>query len=109
MEAVLTSTQNQQSKLVLDDEGIVVLRQQFKQLGVWPDAADQLLALMPHSRWQNAPVVAADYDWVTRVIEDSLKGVDIGANYPAFFQKLLTNSELRQFFLDRLGERLRQA
>ncbi|MCB9423048.1 MAG: hypothetical protein H6667_24825 [Ardenticatenaceae bacterium] len=109
MEAVLTSTQNQQSKLILDDEGIVVLRQQFKQLGVWPDAADQFLALIPHSRWQNAPLVDTDYQWVPRVVEDSLRGVDIGANYPAFFQKLLTNSELRQFFLNRLGERLSQA
>jgi hypothetical protein len=31
-----------------------------------------------------------------------LKGCDIGANYPAFFQKLITNPYLRQAFLDAL-------
>jgi hypothetical protein len=106
MEAILIATHKQQSELVPDDEGISGLRQQLKQLGVWPDAADQFLALMPHSRWQNSPLVKADYEWVPRVVEDSLQGVDIGANYPAFFQKLLTNRELRQTFLNALTVRL---
>lgn len=109
MEAALISAQNQQSKSVPDDEEIAVLRQQLIQLGVWPDAADQFLALMPHSRWQNSPLVEADYQWVPRVVEDSLQGVDIGANYPAFFQKLLANSDLRQFFLNALAVRLDNA
>lgn len=106
MEAVLISTQNRQSDFILDDEGIAVLRQRLKQLGVWPDAADQFLALMPHSRWQNSPLVEADYQWTNRVVEDSLKGVDIGANYPAFFQKLLANNDLRQTFLTMLDARV---
>ena len=106
MEAVLISEQNQQSKSVLDDEGIAGLRQQLKQLGAWPEAADQFLALMPHSRWQNSSLVEADYEWVPRVVEDSLQGVDIGANYPAFFQKLLANRELRQSFLNALAVQL---
>jgi hypothetical protein len=109
MEAVLISTQNQQSDLVLDDEGIAVLRQRLKRLGVWPDAADQILVLMPHSRWHNLPLVEADYQWANRVVEDSLKGVDIGANYPAFFQKLLASNDLRQTFLAMLNARLGEA
>jgi hypothetical protein len=44
-----------------------------------------------------------------RVVEDSLQGVDIGANYPAFFQKLLANSDLRQSFLNALAVRLATA
>ena len=109
MEAVLISAQKQQSKSEPDDEGITVLRHQLKLLGVWPDAADQFLALMPHSRWQNSPLVEADYQWVPQVVEDSLQGIDIGANYPAFFQKLLANGELRQSFLSALVVRLDSA
>lgn len=106
METILISAQKQQSEPAPDDEGIADLRQQLKQLGVWPSAADQFLALMPHSRWQNSPLVNADYEWVPRVVEDSLQGVDIGAYYPAFFQKLLASRELRQFFLNALAVRL---
>lgn len=106
METVLISTPNKQSEFAPDDEEIAVLRRSLKQLGVWPDAADQFLALMPHSRWQNLPLAEADYQWVPRVIEDSLQGVDIGANYPAFFQKLLANGDLRQSFLSALEARL---
>ena len=40
------------------------------------------------------------------MVEDSLKGVDIGANYPAFFQKLLASNDLRQAFLAMLDARL---
>lgn len=87
------------------DEGIVTLRQKLRQLGVWPDAADQFLALMPHSRWQNSPLMETDYEWLPQVVEDSLKGVDIGANYPAFFQKLLASHDLRRSFLQTLETR----
>ncbi len=109
MEAVLISAQKQRPKSEPDDEGITVLRHQLKLLGVWPDAADQFLALMPHSRWQNSPLVEADYQWVPQVVEDSLQGIDIGANYPAFFQKLLANGDLRQSFLSALVVRLDSA
>ena len=105
-DAVLIATQNGQSESVLDDEGIVALRLRLKQLGVWPEAADQILALMPHSRWTDSPLVETDYQWIPRVDEDSLKGVDIGAYYPAFFQKLLVSRELRQTFMRSLDARL---
>jgi hypothetical protein len=88
------------------DEEIVTLRQRLRQLGVWPDAADQFLALMPHSRWQYSPLVDKDYEWLPQVVEDSLKGVDIGATYPAFFQKLLASHDLRQSFLQMLDSQL---
>ena len=106
MEAVLIPMPNRQSESVPEDDGIIVLRQRLKQLGVWPDAADQFLALMPHSRWQNASLVEADYQWLPQVIEDSLQGVDIGAIYPAFFQKLLANGDLRRSFLKALETQL---
>jgi hypothetical protein len=99
MDTILLQTQMKRSELKLDDKGIANLRQRLKQLGVWPEAADQFLALMPHSKWQNSPLVDEDFQWVPKVVEDSLKGVDIGAYYPAFFQKLLANDELRQSFL----------
>ena len=102
MAAARIMIQKRPSEPVLDDEEIFTLRQRLKQLGVWPEAADQILALMPHSRWQSTPLVETDYQWVPQVVEDSLKGVDIGANYPAFFQKLLTSGELRQTFLNAL-------
>lgn len=106
MDTILIPTQIEQPEIKLEDKGIVKLRQQLKQLGVWPDAADQFLALMPHSNWQNSPLVDEDYQWVSKVVEDSMKGVDIGAYYPAFFQKLLANEELRQSFLQVLDTQL---
>lgn len=106
-EAVLISSQNGSStpEIVVEDEGIFALRQRLKQLGVWPDAADQILALMSHSRWQSPPLLESDYQWLPKVVEDSLQGTDIGANYPAFFQKLLASEDLRRTFLRALDDR----
>jgi hypothetical protein len=57
---------------------------------------------MPQSRWHPLPVTEADYEWLPKVIDASLRGNDIGCHYPAFFQKLLTNPNLRKMFLDEL-------
>lgn len=105
-DTVLISSKNgsSTSEIVLEDEGMFALRQRLKQLGVWPDAADQILALMSHSRWQSSPLLETDYQWLPKVVEDSVKGIDIGANYPAFFQKLLASEDLRRAFLNALDD-----
>ncbi|MCP4423136.1 MAG: hypothetical protein GY803_01455 [Chloroflexi bacterium] len=87
--------------------GLSVLRQQLIQLNVWPDAGDQFLALMPRSQWHASPLTETDEQWLPQVVEDATKGVDIGATYPAFFQKLLTSDTLRQSFLNALNVKLR--
>lgn len=105
MDDISLSTSSNSTELSLDKE-IAVLRQRLKQLGVWPDAADQFLALMPYSRWQNLPLLETDNQWLPQVVNGCLQGVDIGATYPAFFQKLLANQNLRQSFLQMLDDRL---
>lgn len=81
------------------------LRQKLLMLNVWPEAGDEFLALLPASRWHAPPITDEDTEWLLIVAQDTLKGVDIGANYPAFFQKLITNHHLRQAFLDELEQR----
>jgi hypothetical protein len=78
------------------------LRQRLLALGVWPEAGDEFLALLPGSRWHSPPLVEEDKEWLLMVAQDALRGRDIGSNYPAFFQKLITNANLRQAFLEEL-------
>lgn len=109
MDTVLIATASykpNKPESVVSDDGIDVLRQRLIALNVWPEAADQFLALMPHSRWQNSPLVESDYQWLPQVIEDCFRQVDIGATYPAFFQKLLSCGELRSAFVDALDTRM---
>jgi hypothetical protein len=78
------------------------LRQRLLALGVWPEAGDEFLALLPGSRWHSPPLIEEDTHWVKLAARDALRGQDIGAYYPAFFQKLITNANLRQAFLEEL-------
>lgn len=87
---------------------IAVLRHHLKQLNVWPDAADEYLALLSVSRWHTLPLTDDDAKWLLSAAEDSIQGVDIGARYPAFFQKLLTNATLCQAFLKELERKSNQ-
>ena len=41
-------------------------------------------------------------EMLTLVVDETLKGVDIKIRYPDFYQKLFSNAELRQVFLDTL-------
>lgn len=79
-----------------------VLRWQLKELKAWPEAGDQFVALLPQVRQQTAPLTESDRQWISSVIDDVVKGVDIGSRYPSFFQNLITNSHLRGIFLDEL-------
>ncbi|MCA9971868.1 MAG: hypothetical protein KC425_16710 [Anaerolineales bacterium] len=82
---------------------ILKLRDRLKQLNAWPEAGDEFLALMPHASWYSPKPTESDFQILTRVARDVLRGHDIGAQYPAFFQKLLSHHTLRQQFLDALG------
>ncbi len=77
---------------------IAALRQNLQQLNAWPEAGDMLLELMHTSRWDSLALSKTDYDWLPYVVKDAMKGLDIGGKYPAFFQKLLTNNQLRESF-----------
>lgn len=70
-----------------------------KQLEEWPPTADQLLH---HLTEPEQPITVEEEDMLSLVVNDALQGVDIIKQYPAFYQKLLTNDELRQTFLDAL-------
>ena len=83
---------------------LAILRRSLIDLNAWPEAGDQLLDLMPLSRWDTFPVSDADFDWLPSVVDDALRGKDIGAKYPSIFQKLLTNDDLRQAFLKTLAK-----
>jgi hypothetical protein len=50
----------------------------------------------------SAPVSVADNEMLSLIVNDVLKGVDIAARYPTFYQELLKNSNLRQAFLEAL-------
>jgi len=84
---------------------IAVLRRVLIEANAWPEAGDMLLDLMPLSRWDSLPVSESDFSWLPSVVEQALNGKDIGAQYPAIFQKLLTNDELRQAFLSKLAKK----
>jgi hypothetical protein len=42
-------------------------------------------------------------EMLSLMVDETLKGVDIEARYPAFYRKLFSNAVLRQVFLDLLG------
>lgn len=81
------------------NEDVLLLRQHLQEFGAWPAAGDEYLALMTVSRWEPASITERDAEWLPAVVTAVHQGVDIGATYPSFFQKLLTNSSLRQQFV----------
>ncbi|MCP4356764.1 MAG: hypothetical protein GY796_01945 [Chloroflexi bacterium] len=82
------------------------LRNRLKELQAWPAAGDDILNLMPEFSSHSPPVTESDNEWLPLVVTDSLKGIDIGFQYPAFFQKLLMNPRLRRQFLKALDQAL---
>jgi hypothetical protein len=83
---------------------LIALRNRLHELRAWPAAGDDLLNLVPEFYWHSLPLTESDNEWLPLVVQDSIKGVDIGFQYPAFFQKLLTNPRLRRLFLSELDE-----
>ncbi|MCL4261825.1 MAG: hypothetical protein KJ069_01350 [Anaerolineae bacterium] len=81
---------------------LLALRNRLKELQAWPAAGDDLLNLVPELYWHSTPLTDSDNEWLPLVVRDSLRGVDIGFQYPAFFQKLLLNPGLRRLFLSEI-------
>jgi hypothetical protein len=80
-------------------EKLAALREQLEVAEEWPSTADHLLQ---HITEPGQTITTGDEDMLSLVVDDALKGVDITSQYPAFYQKLLADAELRQAFLDAL-------
>lgn len=78
---------------------ISVLRDKLQQLRAWPEAGDMYVQLLGHSHQDPQSYTDKEREWLSAAARDAVKGQDIGAKYPAFFQKLLTNDSLRRDFL----------
>lgn len=105
MDTVLNPMFRQKSAITepsANDGDLSALRERLLGLNVWPEAGDEFLALLPVSRWDAPPLTDEDNEWLLIVARDALRGLDIGSNYPAFFQKLITNPKLRQAFMDEI-------
>ena len=83
---------------------VAVLRLRLKQLNVWPSGGDEFLRLLAKTRMQPDKFTSDDYEWIALVAKDALHSCDIGARYPAFFQKLLKCPDLLQAFLMELDK-----
>jgi hypothetical protein len=81
---------------------VAILRMRLQELRVWPDAGDQFLMLMCQTRMQAVMPSPSDTEWTTVVAKDALNSCDIGARYPAFFQKLFYSPILLEAFLNEL-------
>jgi hypothetical protein len=81
------------------DQEIAQLRLLLKQCDAWPAAGDNLLELLATSSWNAATLKQEDAQCLPQVVEATLSGQDIGAQYPSFFQKLLSHASLRQEFI----------
>ncbi len=87
-----------------ENSELVQLRDRLKSLCAWPAAGDEFLNLVPEFNRHSPPLTERDNEWLPLVVQDSLKGVDIGFQYPSFFQKLLLNPRLRRLFMAELEE-----
>ncbi len=88
------------------DEDLLTLRRYLQQMRAWPEAGDAFLALLSQRHERTGLLSHADYEWIPQVIQDCLRGVDIGSRYPAFFQKLLVSPGLRKAFLKTLESKI---
>jgi hypothetical protein len=81
------------------------LKYYLKKLDSWPAAGDEFLTLLPKTD-DPEPLTEKERAWLLQVVDASIEGTDIGFRYPAFFQKLLMNSTLRQAFMDSLKQEM---
>lgn len=91
-----------------DNNELKQMRNRLKALHAWPAAGDDILELVPEFNRHSPPVTESDNEWLPLVVKDSLRGVDIGFQYPAFFQKLLMNPRLRRLFMAELERAFNQ-
>jgi hypothetical protein len=85
---------------------VAQLRHLLKQCNAWPAAGDDFLQLIAKSHWNATELKQEDNQYLPQVVEATLSGQDIGAQYPSFFQKLLSYSTLRQSFIRELSKNL---
>jgi hypothetical protein len=88
------------------EQEVAQLRLLLKQCDAWPSAGDHLLQLIAKSNWNATELKQEDTQYLPQVVEATLSGQDIGAQYPSFFQKLLSYSTLRQSFMSELSKYL---
>ncbi len=84
------------------EDKLAALRKKLEQNENWPERANLLLADLNQPA-QLSFVGEVDYQMLSLVVNDALAGVDITAQYPNFYRKLLADAELRQTFLDALA------
>jgi hypothetical protein len=88
------------------NQEIAHLRLLLKQCDAWPAAGDSFLEMLANSTWNTATLKQEDAACLPQVVEATLSGQDIGAQYPSFFQKLLSYSSLRQKFIHELHQNM---
>lgn len=84
------------------DNAFAALRALLNQSEDWPEEADQLLAHLSQSPQSSSTSDRENETLLSLAVDDALKGVDISIRYPAFFQQMLVDQDLRQAFLDTL-------
>lgn len=70
-------------------------------MSAWPSGANELLNALSLSD-SAVPFPTGDEDMLTLMIDAVQSGIDIRKQYPDFYRKLLTQSDLREHFLDLL-------
>lgn len=81
---------------------LAMLRAALAQPDQWPEQADRLLAQLTQLTPDAAGPGHEDDALLSLAIDDALNGLDISVRYPAFFQQLLADADLRQAFLEAL-------
>jgi hypothetical protein len=66
-----------------------------------PDAPG--VAGNPHGSESGSEEPAGDFEMLSLIIDEAIKGVDISSRYPEYYQMLLDNDVLRQAFLDAMN------
>jgi hypothetical protein len=84
-------------------EKLAALRASLESGEGWPDSADRLLDDLLAAEQAYAPLSDEEVVLLSLVIGDALQGVDVAAQYPHFYEKLLQNKALRDAFLDGLA------
>lgn len=94
------------SRRQIAQRDITPLRHLLLQLHAWPEGGDLYLDLLPQTSGDAQPVSEEDLQWLVLAARDAIQGYDIGAKYPAFFQKLLTHTNLQARFLSEIKRQM---
>src|SRR5512140_2821535 len=84
-------------------DDLAALKARLAQPDSWPEGANRLLANLDQSQSSTVEPDSKSDDLLSLVVNDALRGVDISARYPAFYQQMLVDPDLQQAFLDALS------